>query len=193
MSILNSKEWIKIKSMLVHSEYCIAGGYARDMHFGREPKDMDIGVFNLDVTDIVNIVSLLEAYDLIVESYIDEDELMQAHYEGNHIAGIVTCVGDIDLIFCNKEVTTAGEWINTFDYNINQFLLVEDEPIFIGENYGTLHFYNSNTNRANKCIERRDKMVKLADDAMCGWVVPDFVRDFDIELEINKFRSESST
>lgn len=213
-SIIKSKEWKEIKDIIkgtLGTDHCIAGGYARDLFYGCEPKDMDVGVFNAEAIDILDILGLLETEDLIVKSYIDDAELFAAHYEGNHIAGVVTCKGGIDLIFCNELVTSTQEWINTFDYNLNQFTLVEtgkieadegfhlcetkytdgDIIIFTGADYGTLTFHNSNTNRLNKAVQRRDKMLELA--PKYGWSISQEVQEMDVELEILKFSAKSDS
>jgi hypothetical protein len=208
MSILNSKEWKLIKGILGDIDYAIAGGYARDSFFGRKtflgrkPKDMDVGVFCLDAVEIVEVLSTLESSDCIIESFFDEEELIIAHYKGNHIAGIIKCIGDIDIIFCNEEVQNAQDWINTFDYNLNKFLLTEISSVredldtlgistFRGEDFGVLKFYNTNTNRVGNAIKRQDKMLKLSQEI--GWKVPQEILDMDVKEEVQRYSLLSST
>jgi hypothetical protein len=177
--IIESLEWQNTLTILKEQglSFAIAGGYARDIKHGAEPKDMDVGVFDLDVNQAQKLVDALHSKGLIKSAHhglVEEETECSEAYEGNHILGVLTLYGKIDIILCNYNlVTGVGDWLATFDYNINQYYLDSNgKPIYFPVPYkpeGELHFLNQN-HRNTERMEKRDiKTVNLA--IKYGWEV----------------------
>jgi hypothetical protein len=182
MKIHDSAEWLTVLNILdkikiPHSEWAVAGGYARDLYFGLPPKDMDVGFFNIAGDDISYIKWALEKEGLLIMDYFDidlEDEgaVICADYDGNGIKGVITVKGGIDLIF--TEFENVQQWSDSFDYNINQFWIDGlDRTTYIGSEstFGVLTFLHSNTKRHEKLIERKAKFLKLTNEPKVAWAI----------------------
>ena len=108
--------------------YAIAGGYARDTYYGVVPKDKDIIIVSLEDEQ-------LEALEDFLNPLLDIEKLAE-DYDNSRIIKIWQLKGDIDVIY--NSANTLEEAIDTFDYNINQYVMVEDRAVFLGSNEGTL-------------------------------------------------------
>lgn len=109
----------------------IAGGCARDVHFGIEPKDYDIILPRLAHYD--NIRAALDALDV---SYREMN--FYRYNEGSESDRVAYCFKftyqgiDFDLlVYLIDEATEAPAH---FDFNLNQFILdAEGQAEFVGE------------------------------------------------------------
>jgi len=113
--------------------YIIAGGYPRDLFFGRKPKDIDILVDDLD--RITRQLDMMGIDNVQFPSYLSEEEVTPI----NRINGVTKLANGIDLIGISIQAThPLDQVINYFDYNFNQFIMISESPTFIGDNFGTL-------------------------------------------------------
>jgi len=113
--------------------YIIAGGHPRDLFFGKESRDVDIFVDDLD--RITNQLDMMGIDNHWFESYLSEDDVTPI----NRINGVTKLANDIDLIGMSEQATSPRDQvINYFDYNFNQFIMINESPTFIGDNFGTL-------------------------------------------------------
>ncbi|MDH1340548.1 hypothetical protein [Ectopseudomonas oleovorans] len=98
-------------------EAIIAGGCARDIFFGVKPKDIDIIVVDTEM-DVVEAI-LAEANVAAVGFHLYRGETTS-----DRIIGGFKLVGaeiDVVLYSCN----TVSEAIDAFDFNLNQFAIVD--------------------------------------------------------------------
>ena len=98
--------------------YLIAGGYARDVYYHTEPKDMDVVIRYSDVT-LAYVMERCEETGTSIQSF-------GAHYGQGQIddrAEAVIKLADyaIDIIFTHDFPHDA---VRRFDYNINQVFLI---------------------------------------------------------------------
>jgi hypothetical protein len=109
-------------------KYIVAGGYPRDMYLGITPKDIDIFV-----EDVGHVKHMLDELSVQYESFPHYGEV-----ETNRIRGVIK-IGAIDIIGMSEAaVTPLDQVLHHFDYNINQFVMLNDTPTFVGKSYGTL-------------------------------------------------------
>lgn len=99
----------------------IAGGFARDIYFGVEPKDIDIVVAAGSIHDDVG-----EAHRIVGEflEYANVQHLGFRKYAENasdRLVGGFKCVGNVDVVLYNTKV--AFEAVDAFDFNLNQFII----------------------------------------------------------------------
>jgi hypothetical protein len=109
-------------------EYLVAGGYVRDMYFQNLPKDVDVFVADLEhVTHILNELGVS-----FQEFSVYNDT------ETNRFTGVIK-IGDIDIIGISEDAYSPLDQVRRyFDYNINQFALINGKPTFVGEDFGRL-------------------------------------------------------
>ena len=141
-------------------EWSILGGYARDLHHGVTPKDLDIVLYNIKGHELPNkedgifgSCPLQKLYDYLESTgmYGDEIALEAGGSEGmdgdeealNRLHGVFKLKGNIDLIMYNEEFYSKYDVMDSFDYNINQYELVIDEngngtSTYYGEREGLL-------------------------------------------------------
>ena len=109
-------------------KHIVAGGYVRDMYLGVPPKDIDIFVKNVD-----DVEQLMKELRVQYQSFPHYEEI-----ETNRIRGVIK-IGAIDIIGTSEAADTPLDQVmNHFDYNINQFVMINDTPTFVGKSYGTL-------------------------------------------------------
>lgn len=128
----------KLQEMELH--FVVAGGAARDIALGIEPKDFDIVVFGMggDTDDIVDVMYRVDimacnvshdlelAYDFM-PSYHDAAE---GGDFGSRLYGVIKC-GPVDIIF-----SKCGSWsqvLAEFDFNLNQFYFPSSIPRYSGQ------------------------------------------------------------
>lgn len=112
-------------------DFIVAGGYARDKFYGKEPADCDICIFNFHPDDRAEqflLKSLMESLSAITdvrmcEAYEDDDPRL-----GNVIK---LDSWNIDIIFYAK-AKTAWDVLKQFDCNMNQFYLPGSIPDYAG-------------------------------------------------------------
>ncbi|WYW00655.1 nucleotidyltransferase [Pseudomonas phage vB_PpuP-Vasula] len=99
----------------------IAGGFARDVYFGAEPKDIDIIVAAGSIHDDVS-----EAHAILGEILKDLGVQhlgfrMYTESVSDRLVGGFKCVGNVDVVL--YDVPLALEAVQAFDFNLNQFVL----------------------------------------------------------------------
>lgn len=140
-------------------KWVIAGGYARDLKYGRMPKDLDI-----------HIIMDLEAF-LAIDNYLYKRKLGVPHGSGHmyeeldRVSGVLKMVGNVDLVFW-KNVSTTQELVDNFDLNLNQYVYDVET--------GTVHFAGTNEGEVRitrpyevNRIKRIQKMIGIAEGI--GW------------------------
>lgn len=150
-------------------DFAILGGYPRDLAMGREPKDLDICVYNYHPTDTAEI-----KFSKILQSWLEERNMIREAYDEHHpsaqqdcrVYHVVSLHCGVDIIFWDAD--TKWEVINNFDFNINQYELALSAdnftPIYHGNNHGILQFVRPHDDLTQ---ERVDKITGIADSL--GW------------------------
>lgn len=145
-------------SFLTRSKAILAGGCARDVYFGREPKDFDI-----IVPESANIESLLGAF---CHSRLSFKEL---HFYRGDLSNdrIISCIKvnylGVDFDILKYQVTDVMEASKFFDFNLNQFILNEyGDPIFVGEvhpNYSLIEIRNDASQKRKDYIQEKYREI----------------------------------
>jgi hypothetical protein len=169
-----------IKGTGVHA--IVAGGYARDLHFGREPKDVDIVVSRHEMGDE-------EAHNLVEAACRAIDPNMVSHYQSHpdypcdridYVFTLTNMKLPIDIIVYSGDYEDVGEIIDDFDCNLNMYALMhrtsgKKEVFYAGTSgkykesvEGTLVFTHG---REDVECKRRRKMFRIAKEV--GWELPD--------------------
>lgn len=99
----------------------VAGGFCRDVYFGEAPKDIDIVVSQKSIHD-----DPAEAYEMLGEilTRLGVTHLGFRKYgEGSsdRLIGAYKCTGNLDVVL--YETRWAHEAVDSFDFNLNQFVL----------------------------------------------------------------------
>lgn len=106
-------------------DFAVLGGYPRDIHFGRTPKDLDICVYNYTPHDIAD-----NKFTAMLGGWLYQNKItVVRHYSEScasasgdsrvHMVWTLSC--GVDIIFWNAKTKT--EVLQNFDFNINQFEL----------------------------------------------------------------------
>ncbi len=144
-------------------EYLIAGGYARDKHFEETPKDTDIFVGDMAV-----VRCLLNFNKIAYQQFINCPE-----YSDTNSFGSVLKIGNIDIIEIAEEAHSPLDQVQRFfDFNVNQFIILNGHAMFVGKDYGNL----SRSSKEPITVEREDKIRAKA--AKFGWELPE--KELDI-------------
>lgn len=115
--------FLKMETLLF--DFAVLGGYPRDIHFGRTPKDLDICVYNYHPYDIAEeqftrmLRDWLYSKDIGLTIYHEGDSASASGDSRVHMVWTLSC--GVDIIFWNAE--TKWEVLKNFDFNINQFEL----------------------------------------------------------------------
>ena len=99
----------------------VAGGYPRDLAFGREPKDLDICVYNTTEKAWYEFLDQLCKYDLVLEEYSEADSVSSTG--DDRVSYVIKVKGNIDIILWNDSFESMESVINNFDFNVNQWIL----------------------------------------------------------------------
>ena len=143
-------------------EYLIAGGYARDKHFAVIPKDIDIFV-----RDMAAVRCILNSNWITYQDFTNCPE-----YSDTNRFGSVLKIGDIDIIeIAEKAYSPLDQVQRFFDFNVNQFIILNGYAMFVGENYGNL----SRSSNEPITLEREDKIRNKAEKF--GWKLPERQED----------------
>lgn len=99
----------------------IAGGFARDVYFGVEPKDIDIVVAAGSIHN-----DTAEAHAILGEILKDLNVQhlgfrMYSESASDRLVGGFKCTGNVDVVLYDTEL--ALEAVDAFDFNLNQFIL----------------------------------------------------------------------
>ena len=109
--------------------YCVAGGYARDMYFGRTPRDADVWLIGAEQhqLDQLDEFAIYYCWERIGGNYCEDS--------GDRNIDAVYKAGKVDLIVCSTEVQSLRDVMQSFDYNINQFYmnLADWNSVYAGE------------------------------------------------------------
>lgn len=114
----------------------ILGGYARDLYYRKEPKDMDICIFGPNATPekFKELKAMLG--DLVLHGSGEEDPSCSGV---ESVINVLQLSGKVDIIMWDgKMFHDVKDVLDGFDYNMNQFMMVDMKPIFVGKNKGVL-------------------------------------------------------
>lgn len=117
---------VALKAIIHHAnaDCVVAGGAARDTFYSAgEPNDVDLWVYNYPITLIRDIAK----HGVQLEH---EHEYVEPIADGR-IAAIVK-VEEIDVIFCGHHIMDIQSVVDMFDFNINQFVLLDNYPVYLG-------------------------------------------------------------
>lgn len=140
-------------------QFAIAGGYARDLFFGVMPKDIDVIV--VGHADMAALVVAMKEHGYALDDSADasgEDSTWKQVLQ-------FSCPGKLDvdvLVSYENDLLSA---IDTFDCNLNQFILRNGEPSYLGGGNAVLRFTGRQVSD-----DRRAYIEQKARDL--GWVVP---------------------
>lgn len=145
----------------------IVGGYPRDHYFGRTPKDADIVVYGLNDTSydlVYQWERVMSGCNMLLDIELAESSMTEAI----RVQEVFKLSGNIDVIFMKPDYDTLTKVLESFDHNICQFVLRDDNvPEFVGSNFGVL---TCNEERADPITtKRRAHIQSIAKEV--GWVV----------------------
>lgn len=147
--------------------FVIAGGYPRDLANFQEPRDMDIFVYNLPFQGRNEVINEIQTF---LKS-TGWDAIAMLGYDGlrNDIYAVLKTTVDIDIIFCEVEMQSELSVTDSFDYNINQYILdlTTGKPVFVGHCPETLLEVRLESYRSDRWFDRKNKMINKAKE--CGW------------------------
>lgn len=140
-------------------QFAIAGGYARDLFFGVMPKDIDVIV--VGHADMAALVVAMKEHGYALDDNAD------ASGEASTWKQVLqfSCPGKLDvdvLVSYENDILSA---VDTFDCNLNQFILRNGEPSYLGGGNAVLRFTGRQVSD-----DRRAYIEQKARDL--GWVVP---------------------
>ncbi len=152
----------------------VSGGYPRDLFYGETPKDVDIAVYNIGdkTTELATITEVFRKAGWLTHEFLNAPSLSEPSEK--HIFTVLKLEHDVDVICFNPDITTEREVLDTYDYNINQFVatwqdLIYDLPpgiLFKGEDGGVLRRLNdSDTIRETRAQKMEDYANRV------GWLV----------------------
>lgn len=122
----------------------ICGGFARDVQYDRNAKDIDIavGTQEYSVSDLADLTSRLEdAYP--IKQYWSDDKCPDARApdataasevsDEEHCVQLVVQIPSLrlDIVFYDTE-HDAGNLVAQHDCNLNQFVIAGTTPVFLG-------------------------------------------------------------
>jgi hypothetical protein len=136
----------------------IAGGYARDIALKRTPRDIDIIVPRAD--ELAVFMALLDIH-LDWVHYAEGASCTQPEVS-DRLKAVFSCKElGIDVIM--YRASTVMDCLDEFDFNINQFILLNGLPEFMGEAYG----FTLSVRGDDVTEERYAKIEALANEV--GW------------------------
>lgn len=99
----------------------IAGGAVRDSYFGKEPKDIDIVVWNCTTqAQALALQNELTALGFVYNNV--KAESLDPEYKDCRCAGVWEFGTSFDVILYGSSYTTEEQVMEAFDFNINQFV-----------------------------------------------------------------------
>lgn len=161
--MVTSKDVSKAIDMLdkVGIDYIIAGGYARDVAHGVEPKDLDIMVTGCS-PDFYRLCKQLPYTEKFATGDSDDG------YDDPCIVGVLKIGSNVDIVMWSGTIFESLECVvrQGFDFNINQYVLddISEPPRFVGNSKGYLV----------RLLEelRHDRILKVTEIAKnLGWQV----------------------
>lgn len=154
-------------------DFEVLGGYPRDLHFGRTPRDMDVCCFNNKPDTVLWNSRFIKLKSYLVDNDLYKSDFsVNSDYPSDRIYGGIRTVVDVDIIFWLENFTSAEEILGWFDYNINQFRLVRDEDtgVVVGQPWeGMFNYGRLKQLRESELTDVRIKnTLKLAKEV--GWL-----------------------
>lgn len=106
---------------------CVAGGYVRDMAYGKQPKDIDIIVMDYEEQGVGAIMHLLMQFPAFADKTAEDVEYQQ-DAQSSRIHAVFSFFDEerglpVDVILYNAE--TLADALSKFDFNINACWLYE--------------------------------------------------------------------
>ena len=159
-------------------EFSILGGYPRDVFYNKQPRDLDVCIYNIGTgTDsfiqIMNELTFFLADEGLFQSEHYSDQNPQ--YDDERIYCVIKTKLDVDLIFWGDAYCTQDSVLYEFDYNLNQFELrlnldngMNAMPVPHCENYGIL----TQLRGYDVPATRKERMEALAESY--SWSNPTF-------------------
>jgi len=146
----------------------IAGGFARDVYFGVEPKDIDIVVAAGSIHDDVAEAHLILGEQLKALGVQHLGFRMYSESVSDRLVGGFKCVGNVDVVLYDTKL--ALEAIQAFDFNLNQFVLTGRtfESAYVSFE-GTESFHELVPVREDYTPERFAKMREKFIDLTCRY------------------------
>ncbi|MNJ09305.1 hypothetical protein D3C77_34490 [compost metagenome] len=145
-------------------QFAVVGGFARDVKHGVMPKDIDVAVVgHVSVADIIramshagyanegNVPCESEGADATRWAYI-----LQFSSPNKLDVDILISARNEDLLTC----------VANNDYNLNQYIMFNGQPMFVGKREGILHL----SRNSQVTEERKQYIEQKARDL--GWIVP---------------------
>lgn len=139
--MVTNKEVSKAIDMMDKSgiDYLIAGGYARDMAHGVEPKDLDIMVTgdSFDFHKLCKQLPYTEKFATGDSGFEGSDD-----YADPFVVGVLKIGSNVDIVMWSDTMFGSPECVvrQGFDFNINQYVLddISEPPRFVGNDQGDL-------------------------------------------------------
>lgn len=148
-------------------KFDVLGGYPRDLYFNREPRDMDVCVYDIKSSTILFLDRIQKLHDYLHINNLWESEFAtDSKYPSDRIYGGIKTTLNVDIIFWLDNFQTKEDVLSMFDFNINQFILGRDENTgtTVPRAWGGMDNFGHLTQLRNSEImdERVRKITKLA-------------------------------
>lgn len=105
-------------------DYDILGGFCRDSYLCKNYSDIDIFIY-VSFYDVDKVTKYLEDFDFIYQKHVFDSSIQdRIHYTKERIPSYISDFRkeDINIILISKEETPNKEiFLDTFDFNLNQF------------------------------------------------------------------------
>lgn len=141
-------------------QFAIAGGYARDLFFGVMPKDIDVVI--VGYVDAQSIVTAFKehGYALTADNSVYDDA---ESFQWERVLQF-SCPGklDVDILLAPHPDVLAA--VDSFDCNLNQFIVHNSEPKYLGGGNAVLRWNRNPTPARQEYIEQKARDL--------GWIVP---------------------
>jgi len=154
-------------------DFEVLGGYPRDLHFGRTPRDMDVCCWNCKPETVLWRNRYVKLLTYLQETGLyKSDFAVNSEYPSDRIFGGLRTTVNVDIIFWVENFNSAEAILGWFDYNINQFRLVRDEYTGVTAGAPWEHMFNYGRLKQLRETElsevRIKNTLKLAKDV--GWL-----------------------
>ena len=135
-------------------EYVIAGGYPRDLYYGLEPRDMDICIFGVGSAE--KNIAINQMYDVLSKSnqMLSSIQVDDEDYPHDRIDAVFKTTYDVDVIIYKDSFESAQSVLDSFDFNINQFVLYK------------LAYRDKYTEMMWPFMEKHGKLIQLREESI---------------------------
>lgn len=119
----------KMEELVQGQNYCVAGGYPRDLYFGAVPKDIDCWVEWVAPANGIGRGNMDTVIERLEDSGIPFEEFsMYGSADDRQRLAVLRCPG-LDIIF----METLHGLTDGFDFNLNQFYMEPGlGPVYVG-------------------------------------------------------------